>query len=386
MFNHIAGLMSKNWLRNNSIVRKGKLFMLIILSILVITILIPAGLLLLLSPGKTRPFTDEHGNILPGSISEKIHITINGVKQGMFIKSKDDSNPVLLYLHGGMPDYFLTRKYPTGLDDYFTVVWWEQRGSGLSYDSAIPSESMTLEQMISDTKELTNYLRERFSQKKIYLMGHSGGTFVGIQTAARFPEMYHAYIGVAQISNQLRSEILAYEYMLRQFRDNGNRKMIRKLEAAPVTVTNGTPEAYRALRDIAMHSLGIGTTRDMNSVLTGIFLPSLTCPDYTFKEKLNMWLGKADAGISILWADVMTTDLTQKVPEIAIPVYFLEGIYDYTCSYTEAKKYFENLKAPVKGFYTFEQSAHSPLFEEPEKMKLILKDDVLSGLNNLADK
>jgi pimeloyl-ACP methyl ester carboxylesterase len=360
--------------------------MLIILSILVITILIPAGLLLLLSPGKTRPFTDEHGNILPGSISEKIHITINGVKQGMFIKSKDDSNPVLLYLHGGMPDYFLTRKYPTGLDDYFTVVWWEQRGSGLSYDSAIPSESMTLEQMISDTKELTNYLRERFSQKKIYLMGHSGGTFVGIQAAARFPDLYNAYIGVAQISNQLRSEILAYEYMLRQFRDNGNMKMIRKLEAAPVTVTNGTPEAYRALRDIAMHSLGIGTTRDMNSVLTGIFLPSLTCPDYTFKEKLNMWLGKADAGISILWADVMTTDLTQKVPEIAIPVYFLEGIYDYTCSYTEAKKYFENLKAPVKGFYTFEQSAHSPLFEEPEKMKLILKDDVLSGLNNLADK
>jgi pimeloyl-ACP methyl ester carboxylesterase len=135
-----------------------------------------------------------------------------------------------------------------------------------------------------------------------------------------------------------------------------------------------------------MHSLGIGTTRDMNSVVTGIFLPSLTCLDYNFKEKVNMWLGKANAGISILWSDVMTTDLSQKVPEIKIPVYFMEGIFDYTCSYTEAKKYFEKLDAPIKGFYTFEQSAHSPLFEEPEKMELILKNDVLAGLNNLSDK
>jgi pimeloyl-ACP methyl ester carboxylesterase len=371
---------------NKSVLPKSRKIMLIVLSILLVSILLPAGLMLLLSPGKTKPFIDKNGRILPGSISEKIHITINGVRQGMFIKSKDESYPVLLYLHGGMTDYFLTRKYPTGLEDYFTVVWWEQRGSGLSYNSGIPPETMTLEQMVSDTKELTHYLQKRFGKEKIYLMGHSGGTFVGIQAAARFPELYHAYIGVAQISNQLRSEILAYDYMLKQFRENGNRKMVRKLEAAPVTITQGTPEAYSAIRDIAMHSLGIGTTRDMNSVVTGIFLPSLTCLDYNFKEKVNMWLGKANAGISILWSDVMTTDLSQKVPEIKIPVYFMEGIFDYTCSYTEAKKYFEKLDAPIKGFYTFEQSAHSPLFEEPEKMELILKNDVLAGLNNLSDK
>jgi pimeloyl-ACP methyl ester carboxylesterase len=82
---------------------------------------------------------------------------------------------------------------------------------------------------------------------------------------------------------------------------------------------------------------------------------------------------------------MLTTDLSMRVPEIKIPVYFFEGIYDYTCSYTEAKTYFEKLKAPIKGFYTFEKSAHSPLFEEPEKMKQILKVDVLAGLNNLPD-
>ena len=114
------------------------------------------------------------------------------------------------------------------LKNYFTVVWWEQRGSGLSYNADIPPETMTLEQMISDTKELTNYLRNRFGKEKIYLMGHSGGTFIGIQVAARMPELYHAYIGVAQMSDQLKSERLAYEYMIKKFSEKGNTKMVQK--------------------------------------------------------------------------------------------------------------------------------------------------------------
>ena len=373
---HSIKSLTLNWIR----------IMLIILSVLLTCILILAGVLLLCSPGKAKPFLDKNGNPLEGSISEKMHLNINGVEQGMFIKSKDSTNPVLLYLHGGMPDYFLTRKYPTGLEDYFTVVWWEQRGSGLSYSADIPPEEMTLEQMISDTKDLTNYLRKRFGQEKIYLMGHSGGTFIGIQVASQVPELYYAYIGVAQMSNQLKSERLAYEYMLKKYRENGNAKMVRKLEAAPVTMTDGTPDAYRVLRDPAMHSLGIGTTHDMKSVISGIFLPSLICPEYTLIEKVNMWRGKSRSGISIMWANMLATDLTKQVTELKLPVYFFEGIYDYTVSYDLAKDYFEKIKAPVKGFYTFEKSAHSPLFEEPEKMQQILRDEVLVEVNILLNK
>jgi pimeloyl-ACP methyl ester carboxylesterase len=344
-----------------------------------------AGFLRVCSPGKAIPFLNESGNPLPGSISEKCFVNIGGVRQGMFIKSKDLKNPVLLYLHGGMPDYFLTEKYPTGLENYFTVVWWEQRGSGLSYSADIPSETMTLEQMISDTKELTNYLRNRFGQEKIYLMGHSGGTFIGIQVAARMPELYHAYIGVAQMSDQLKSERLAYEYMIKKYSEEGNTKMVRKLEAEPVTMKNGTPDAYLALRDPAMHSLGIGTTHDMYSVISGIFLPSLKCKEYTMIEKINMWRGKSRSGISILWTTILNTDLSNEVPELKLPVYFFEGIYDYTCSYSEAKSYFEKLKAPTKGFYTFGQSAHSPIFEEPLKVREIVLHDILRGSADLAD-
>ena len=343
-------------------------------------------ILLLCNPGKPGPLLDKNGQPLAGSISEKIFININGVKQGMFIISKDKTKPVLLFLHGGpgMPEYFLTKRYPTGLEDYFTVCWWEQRGSGLSYSPDIPKDTMTVAQLISDTVQVTHYLRKRFGKAKIYLMGHSGGSFIGIQTAARAPQLYHAYIGVAQMSYQLKSEQLAYDYMLQQFKKNGNIKMVKKIEKAPPTLTAPLPASYLALRDEAMHSLGIGTTRDIKSVITGIFLSSWLSRDYTFGEKLNIWRGKFFS-MGLLRDKMFATDLTQQVTQLNLPVYFLHGIHDYTISYPETKSYFEKLNAPLKGFYTFEQSAHSPMFEEPERMHHILKEDILTGTNSLAD-
>ncbi len=115
----------------------------IAISVLPVSALVLVGVLLLLSPGRPTPFLDDNGKPLAGSISEKTRVTINGVEQGMFIKGKDASKPVLLYLHGGMPDYFLTERYPTGLDEDFIVVWWEQRGSGLSYNPDMAPESLT---------------------------------------------------------------------------------------------------------------------------------------------------------------------------------------------------------------------------------------------------
>lgn len=347
----------------------------IIFLILLTCLIVITGILLVFSPGNPKPFLDQSGNPIPGSLSEKVFMNIGGVKQGMIIKSKDTTHPILLYLHGGMPDYFLTQKYPTGLEDYFTIVWWEQRGSGISYSQNIPPKSLTSKQMIKDVLEVTNYLRGRFRQEKIYLMGHSGGTFIGIQAAAQAPELFHAYIGIAQMSYQLKSEQLAHEYMLNYYKQHNNTKMVKKLEDAPVV--DGTPDTYLKLRDKIMHQLGIGTTHDMNSVITGIFIPSLTCREYTLREKINLWRGKSHSGVSSLWDEMLATKLIDKVPELKIPVYFVSGVYDYTVSYKLSKEYFEQIKAPVKRFYSFEKSAHSPLFEEPEMMNQIMREDVI---------
>ena len=363
--------------------------MLIGISIILAGILILIGVLLVSSPGTTQLFLDENGNPLAGSLSEKKHVNINGVEQGMFIKSKNINNPVLLFMHGGpgMPEYWLTQTYPTGLEEHFTVVWWDQRGAGLSYSSDIPAESMNAEQFISDTLAVTNYLRQRFGREKIYLMAHSWGSYIGIQAAARAPELYYAYIGMGQISYQLKSEQLAYEYALEYYKKNGNTDILQKLVAAPPTLIVPLPTAYDSLRDEYMHGAGIGTTHKMRSVVTGLFLPSWQFHEYTLGEKINLWRGKiySRSRDFNLWDKMQAADLTRQVTELDLPVYFFDGVYDYTCAYPLAKAYFEKLNAPVKGFYTFENSAHSPMFEEPEKVLTILQEDVLAGTNRLAD-
>ena len=186
--------------------------MLIIASVLIASVVVVIGGLLLFSPGTSPPLLDQNGKLVAGSISEKLHVHINGIDQGMFLRGKDSTNPVLLFLHGGpgMPEFAFSQGYPAVLEDFFIVCWWEQRGSGLSFNNDIPPETLTEEQLVADTLAVTNYLRARFSQEKIYLVAHWGGSFVGIWAAAQAPELYRAYIGVGQITRQLASEKLAY--------------------------------------------------------------------------------------------------------------------------------------------------------------------------------
>lgn len=355
------------------------------LALILLVMLIALAALLAASPGKARPILGADGEPIPGSISEKRFIDVNGAKQGIFIKGKDSHAPVLLYLHGGMPDYFLTERYPTGLEDLFVVAWWEQRGSGISYDPASAGRAITLDLMVEDTLAVADYLRSRFGVDKVYLMAHSGGSFIGVAAAARAPEKFAAYVAVSQIVDARESEVLAYDYMLGAYRAAGNDRMVRKLERFPVTLQGGTPEGYRMLRDVAMHDLGVGTMRSMRSLAKGLLLPSLAFPEYTAGEKYRFWAAKARSGIASLWSRMMDEDLRESVAGLEIPAYFLHGRFDYTCSYDLAREFEASLSAPVKGFYTFTESAHSPIFEEGARAREIMERDVLRGRAGLAD-
>jgi pimeloyl-ACP methyl ester carboxylesterase len=169
-----------------------------------------------------------------------------------------------------------------------------------------------------------------------------------------------------------------------RYRAAGNERLAKQLEAAPPTMAVPLPASYMRLRDRAMHGLGVGTTHDMKSEMTGVFLASWMCRDYTLSEKLNIWRGKFSSD-KRLWDQIISTDWTKVVTKLDIPAYFFHGRHDYTVSYAEAKAYFNALAAPVKGFYTFESSAHSPMFEEPGRMRQIIEHDVLTGSNGLAD-
>lgn len=340
------------------------ILILILLFIIIVTIL-----LMVFSCGKMIPFTDASGQQLPGSLSEKSWVSINGVEMGMIIKTRNINNPLLLFVHGGpgMPEYWLNEKHPAGLEELFTVVWWDQRGAGLSYNSKIPVETMTTAQMVADTIAVTQYLRQRFRQEKIYLMAHSFGTYIGIQAAARAPELYHAYIGVAQSVNLALSEELAYQWLLDYYADD--KKNREQLKKAPY----GTA-AYERIRDRVMHEAGIGTTHKMYSVITGIFLAVMRHREYMLKEKFNIWQGKAFSKNTKLNEEFRQANLSDLVTLLDIPVLFFSGAYDYTVNHHLSEIYLEEIQAPETQFYLFEESAHSPIFEEPQTVLAILRD------------
>ncbi|MEA4988475.1 MAG: alpha/beta hydrolase [Anaerovorax sp.] len=357
-----------------------KIVICIILGTVLTINLLCLGVLVIMSPGKIKQFYDENGKIIKNSIAEKCMIEINGFNMGMIIKSKNISNPVLLFVHGGpgMPEYFLTEDYFTGLEDYFTVVYWDQRGAGLSYSSNIDKSTITVDQYIDDTIQVTNYLRGRFGQDKIYLMAHSWGTYFGIQAVKKAPQLYNSYIAVGQIANQDESEKRAYQYMLDYYKKTGDKKALKKLKENPYT-----SDGYESIRDNFMHRSGIGTTHNMKSVMTGIFFASLKNREYTLTEKINLWRGKLLLNKSNQLK--MKDDLRDKVTSLDVPTYFFSGIYDYTVNYKISEEYLMQLEVPVKGFYLFKNSAHSPIFEEPNKVTQIIESDIFLNTNTLAD-
>ncbi len=342
------------------------------------------------SPGEPEGFQNGDGIILKNSISEKVFVEINGVKQGMFLRGINIENPVLLFAHGGpcFPEYFLFDRYETGLEKEFTVCYWEQRGGGLSYTKGMDPSSVTMEQLKQDTIAVSEFLCNRFGQEQIYLMAHSGGTFFAIQAAAERPELYRAYIGVAQIADQMESERRAYEYIYQRSEQNGDQKTLRQLAEYPVPVSDEAVRSFfrSMLRDQTMHALGVGTTRTMRSVIKDVFLPVWFCKGYTVQEKIKLWASKFGfINQTNIKDELLSTNLILQVKTLNLPVYFLSGAYDMTVNHDLSQSFLAGLTAPVKGFYTFEHSAHSPMVEEPERMLDILRSDVLTGGNSLAD-
>lgn len=361
------------------------------LYVIIASLILAVIILLLISPGRLKPFTDKAGRHISGSISEKVFVEIGGVMQGMFIRGRNIENPVLLFVHGGpsFPEYFLVDKYPTGIEDYFTVCYWEERGGGLSYTPQVTLESLTLEQLESDAIEVTNYLRDRFKKEKIYLMAHSGGTAFAIKAIAHYPQLFSTYIGIAQITNQAESEKIAYKTILDQLISEGKTKKAAELKKYPILENDSliAPFFKSLLRDKIMHEMGYGTMHNMRSVFNDIFLPAWICRAYTIREKYNIWVSKFSfINKSGLKEQLIGSNIPAMIRKLDIPVYFISGKYDLTVNINLSSDYLETIESPVKGFYTFNNSAHSPMFEEPLKFREILVNDIFNGTTNLADK
>lgn len=341
--------------------------------------------------GTLPPLKDKSGRAIAGSISEKIWIEVNGMQQGMFIRSENPRNPVLLYVHGGpgtpmlqFVSYLEKIKNPVPLEKYFTICYWDQRGSGMSYSRKTDASSMTIDTMVKDTHEVTEYLKNRFGQNKIYLLGHSWGSYLGVKTIEQYPEDYFAYIGVGQISDQKKSERLAYQYMMDHAKKINDEKTIAALGKFdptephfPLVNEEGHLLDYLMARSTALIKYGIGHIHEgLRAGLTFksmVFRALFSFKGYTISEKVKWFLG-ADFSMVHLFPVLLDDNLFVSSTKFDIPFYIVQGVYDYQVSQTLAEKYVEAIDAPHKEFILFENSAHSPNLEEPERFNLIMQE------------
>lgn len=344
--------------------------------ILIWTVLIIIGLLAVAfltlkinSPGKMPAIKNSAGKEFPNGISEKVYVNINGVEQGMFIRGESADKPVLLFLHGGpgSPELAMSmaEENSSRLEADFVVCYWDQRGAGMSYYSDIDPATMTVEQMIEDTKGMTNYLQQRFGQEKIYLLGHSWGSYLGVKTIEKYPEYYKAFLGVGQVCNQTESEKLAYYYMLEEAERIGDDKAKEQLLKFDPTEADFPPAEYiMGIRSSLMNKYGIGIMHE-NLSMPRLIKNMLFFKGYTLRDKVGYMRGMLFSQ-QYLFPSVTADNLFISSKQFEVPVYILQGKYDYQVSYALAKEYCEEIEAPDKEFYSFENSAHSPLWEEPE--------------------
>ena len=314
------------------------------------------------------------GNTPKGNtrIAKKGWANIGGIEQGYFIRGENEQNPVILFLHGGPGSPELSMIKNTELEKHFTICYWDQRGAGMSYNSKIDPTTMTVEQMVEDTREMTNLLCRQYGVDKIYLMGHSWGSFLGVKTVEKYPELYKAYIGIGQISKQLESERLAYDYIIEHATKAEDTKTIRAFKQYDKLAADFPSNSYLLkVRTTGMNNYGVGIKHKEVSMFA-IATDLLYYKGYTFTDKLNYLRGTLFS-LNTLFGEVIKDNLFETSIDFEVPVYIIHGKYDYQTSYVLAKEYFNTLRAPKKEFFTFEYSAHSPNIEEPERFANVMK-------------
>lgn len=331
----------------------------------------------IVSPGKADPITGPDGNLIEGSISVIEKISLGGLDQYIIIRGADSTKPVMLFLHGGPgnPEIAFMKHFNTDIEKDFVMVYWEQRGAGKSYSDDIPVESMNLEQFISDTRELSEYLSERFKQDRIYVMGHSWGSLLGIMAAYKHPELFRAYFGVGQVAHQFRGEQISFEWVKEQAREHNDTKASEALAKLrfPDSLASGQEWIdYLMVERQYVDKFGGGTTRDFQGMWPLIRMV-LKAREYTVGDKLNFMTG-AMFSLQHMWNEVIHTNLFNEIDSMQVSVYVFHGKHDYTTPYCVAKDFYDQLKAPNKGFFTFENSAHSPIMEEVDRFNTIVRD------------
>jgi proline iminopeptidase len=323
--------------------------------------------------GSTPSFRDRAGQTTQSSVATMERVTLGGVEQSITIRGRNDKAPILILLHGGpgMDATGMWRYFNSALEDHFVVVYWTQRGTGRSYASTIPIKSMNLGQFVADLDQLVDIVRRRFGADKVVLAGHSWGTNIGVAYSQAHPEKVSAYVGIGQIVNAAEGERRSYTFTLVEAKKRNDAKALAELNRI-----GPPPYPVESLLIQRGWLEKFGGAWHMPTPFSQLLLISYKASEMTWYDGVKFQAG-VDFSLNALQPEVDKIDWMRTATRFAVPVFIVAGRHDRNTDADLAHEYFESVEAPVKRFKWFEQSAHSPPFEEPQAFNDFMIRDVL---------
>jgi pimeloyl-ACP methyl ester carboxylesterase len=325
----------------------------------------------------TTPFVDSRGQRIPGSVATMTDELIGGIQQRLWFRGLDATKPAVILLHGGpgASEAALFRHFNADLEHAFLMVYWEQRGAGRSYRGSIPPESMTIEQFVRDLDDVVELVRDRFDKDRVVLLGHSWGSAIGLLYAVRHPGKVAGYVGVGQVVDMRQGERLSYEFARGEaYRRNDDDaiKALRRIGTPPHTVD----EMLTARKWVDRFGGSFHT-----NLSTGRLIWAALQTDETNLIDLIKF-GKGNRfSLEHLWDEFRAFDIDDRLSTFEMPIVFMLGRHDWQVPAVLAARYFQRIHAPDKRLVWFEQSAHNPPFEEPERFNRA----VVEALSPLVD-
>jgi len=329
----------------------------------------------------TPPILGADGKPLPNSIASLEKVRIGGVDQWLIIRGQDINKPVLLFLSGGPGASEAARvlRFNQELEKHFVVVIWEQRGCGKSYPSRYPTSDLTIEQYAADINELSEILRARFDEQKIYLVGHSWGAIIGVRAVQARPDLFHAYVGTAQMVDVRETDQIIYRMVMEYSRQTGDTKFVQTLEAQgePPYTGKSPIQPYATLfgREYAIYE--DPNIKDPEYRRDGdILMLMLKQPEYGWLDRLYYLLGLVNT-FNVVYPQLQDMDFRLDAPRLDLPVYIVLGRHDMNNPYQIPEEYFNLLQAPTKQLDFFEDSGHGMIWEEADKFHDLMINTVL---------
>lgn len=311
-------------------------------------------------------------------IDEIRKVPLGGLAQKIHIRGEKRTNPVLLFLHGGPGisnrDSVINRE--KDLCDAFTIVAWDQRGTGGSYWGA-KRETLTKDQLIADAAELVEYLCRELGKDKLFVWGGSWGTELGTYLCYRHPRHIAGYVGSGQLVNGALNEEISYDFAMTEAEKAGDVEAVRILKdiGRPVNgcyreVFKGMMAQRRIMKKYGGHSMKKGT------YWTDTALPLLKSKEFSLTDKIGLAKGYKKC-LTYMWPSTIQCDFTQECTRFEMPYYIFQGRHDNNTPSALVQSYFDSIQAPDKELIWFEHSAHGPMAEEPEKYKKLLREKLL---------